>query len=122
MKILSAKHVLEVLSAVLTVIGLVAVLKTFIDGHYIIPTCFLAVSFLMGNLAYYGFQGKAWAKRVLFWLSVLLCFHLFFALFFAKTPRESLGDAFLPVYLVALVVAIGLTLIYAKANRLIRGG
>jgi hypothetical protein len=52
------------------------------------------------------------------WLGVFAVAHLFFALFWAKTPRALLGEAFLPVYGVLLVIFAVLTRGYGKANGL----
>lgn len=120
-RILSFKHSLELVAALVCVAALAGVLQTFIIGkHYVIPTMILFLAVLFGNLARNGYRGQAWAKHVLFWIFFVLTFHLFFALFFAARPREILGSAFMPVY-GALFVVFGLLVFqYGRRNELFR--
>lgn len=120
-RILSFKHSLELVAALVCVAALAGVLQTFIIGkHYVIPTMILFLAVLFGNLARSGYRGQAWAKHVLFWIFFVLTFHLFFALFFAARPREILGSAFMPVY-GALFVVFGLLVFqYGRRNELFR--
>ena len=98
-KAFSLKYSLDTVAALLTVAGIAGVLQTFVIGkHFVIPTMLLAVTILIGNIARAGYRDNTLAKQVLFWLGVLLTCHAFFALFWAKTPREVLGTAFYPVY------------------------
>ncbi|MCB1645951.1 MAG: hypothetical protein KDI36_10880 [Pseudomonadales bacterium] len=118
---LSRKTSMDYLLVMVTIAGLLGVLQTFVIGrHFVIPTGILAATMLTGNLAWFGLAGQRWAKYLLFTIAVLIACHTFFALFWAKTPREMLGVWFLPVY---AVVCVGFTLIaatYAQSNRLYR--
>ncbi len=118
-KALSLKYSLETVAVVLAVLGFMGVLQTFIIGqHYIIPTFLLTVTVLLGNVARAGYRDNALAKQLLFWLGVILTCHAFFALFWAKTPRELLGSAFYPVCGACLVLFAFLTWQYARHNRI----
>lgn len=120
-RILSFKHSLEFVAALVCVAALAGVLQTFIVGkHYVIPTMILSLAVLFGNLARSGYRGQAWAKHVLFWVFFVLTCHLFFALFFAARPREILGPAFVPVYGVLFVVFGLLVSQYGRLNELFR--
>jgi len=120
-RILSFKHSLEFVAALVCVAALAGVLQTFIVGkHYVIPTMILFLAVLFGNLARSGYRGQAWAKHVLFWIFFVLTFHLFFALFFAARPREILGSAFMPVYGVLFAVFGLLVFQYGRRNELFR--
>lgn len=117
----SLQYSLETVAVILAAAGLAGVLQTFIIGrHFVIPTLLLAVTILFANLARCGYRDNAFAKNLLFWLGILLACHAFFALFWAKTPRELLGDAFLPVYGSIFVILTLLTWQYARRNRLFR--
>lgn len=112
---------LEVVAALVAAAGAAGVLQSFVIGrHFVIPTMLLVPTLLFGNLAWHGAAGRAWARHLLFWFGVLGSAHLFFALFWAKTPRELLGAAFEPVYGVLLLVLGGLTIAYARGNALFR--
>ena len=115
----SLQYSLDTVAAIIAVAGLAGVLQTFIIGkHFVIPTMILAATILFANLARFGYRDNAFAKNVLFWFGVLVACHAFFALFWAKTPREILGAAFLPVYGSAFVVFALLSWQYARRNRL----
>ena len=119
---LSLSYSFELMFAAAAVIGLLAVLQTFVIGrHYIIPTGILTVTVLLGNLAYWGFRDLPWAKHVLFWCGFLFTAHTFFALFFSKRYRELLGGAFEPVCVVVTLVFAWLVYQYARKNRLFAG-
>ena len=122
-KALSLEHSLDTVAALLALAAITGVLQSFIIGkHYIIPTGFLLVAILFGNLARFGFRGARFAKRILFWTGFLLTCHAFFALFWAITPREMLGQAFFPVYGLAFVGLGFLTWQYARHNQLFGDG
>lgn len=92
-------------------------LQTFIIGkHFIIPTIILAVTILLGNIAWYGFQQKAWAKYLLLWIGFLTTAHFFFALFWAKKYRSILGETFEPICILVVLVLAFLTYQYARSN------
>ena len=121
-KRLSLNYSFELIFAVGAAIALLAVLETFIIGrHYIIPSAILAGAVLFGNLAWYGFQDRTWAKYVLFWINFLLTCHALFALFWSKRYREILGDSF-EVVCAAFIVIFGFLLVtYVRRNRLFAG-
>jgi len=117
----SLKNSLNLLAAIIAIAALLGVLQTFIIGkHFVIPTMVLVLAVLFGNLARSGMRGEKWAQHVLFWIFFVATCHAFFALFWAKTPREILGDAFLPVYGAAFVILGYLSWQYAKKNELLR--
>ena len=98
----------------------VGVLQTFIIGkHFIIPTMILFVGVLFGNLAYYGYQGRAWAKQILFWMFFIFTWHAFFALFWAKKYREVFGDSFEYVFGSVVIVFGFLLFKYVAANKIL---
>ena len=71
-KYISLKNSFDCLVAFFALAGVLGVLQTFIIGkHFIIPTMILTVTVLVGNIAWYGFQQKIWAKYVLFWFPYL---------------------------------------------------
>ena len=110
---------LEGVLALLALLGALAVLQTFVLGqHFVIPTVLLMPTAFAAVLAVRGAAGQRWAQGVVLWLGVFAVAHLFFALFWAKTPRAFLGEAFLPVYGVLLVIFAVLTRGYGKANGL----
>ena len=112
---------LEGVAALVALAGAAGVLQSFVIGrHFVIPTLLLVPTLLFGNLAWHGAAGRLWARHLLFWFGVLGSAHLFFALFWAKTPRALLGAAFEPVYGVLLLVLAALTVAYARRNGLFR--
>jgi hypothetical protein len=119
--LLSLKHSLEFLTALIAVVALLGVLQTFIIGkHFVIPTMVLASAVLFGNLARSGMRGNSLAKQIIFWMFFVATCHAFFALFWAATPREILGAAFLYVYGTAFVGLAFLSWQYAKRNELLK--
>ena len=119
MKKLSMSHGLDWLLALCAFVGFLAVLQTFVIGkHYIIPTLLLVVTVLVGNLAWYGLQQVKWAQCVNFWIGFIVTCHLFFAVFWAKTPREILGNTFEPVAIVMTLIMLALTVFYARKNQI----
>ena len=119
---LSLKYSMELVASLIAVAALLGVLQTFVIGkHYVIPTGILVMAVLFGNLARFGYQGKPWAKHVLFWFGFMICSHTFFALFWAARPREILGDAFVPVYGALFIVFGFLAWQYARKNALFDG-
>ena len=115
----SLQYSLETVATILAGVGILGVLQTFVIGkHFIIPTMLLAVTILFANLARFGYRDNPFAKNTLFWFGVLATCHAFFALFWAKTPRELLGGAFLPVYGSAFIVFALLTWQYGRRNKL----
>lgn len=120
-KLFSLKHSLELAAAILCIIALLGVLQTFIIGkHFVIPTLILVLAVFFGNLARSGLRGENWARHVLFWLFAIAACHAFFALFWAKTPRELLGAAFPWVYGAAFVIFSFFSWQYARKNELFR--
>ena len=117
----SLRYAYELLFAVISIVAAVAVLETFLIGrHYIIPSAILVVAVLFGNLAWWGFQDKTWAKYLLFWSGFLFTCHAFFALFFSVKYRELLGSYF-EVTCTTVVVIFGfITIQYARKNLLFR--
>lgn len=119
--ILSFRHSLELIAALVSLGALLGVLQTFVIGrHYVIPTMILLLAVVFGNLARFGLRGQTWAKHVLFWIFFVFTCHLLFALFFAARPRELLGSAFEPVYGVLFVVFGILVYQYGRQNELFR--
>ena len=119
--LLTLKHSLELLAAIIASTAFLGVLQTFIIGkHFVIPTMILVLAVLFGNLARSGLQGERWAKHVLFWIFFIATCHAFFALFWAATPREILGAAFIYVYGAAFVILAFLCWQYAKLNELLK--
>ena len=113
------RYTLEWCATLVTIVGLLGVLQTFLVGrHFVIPTGVLAVTVVFANLAWFGFQGQRWANYILFWLAVLVCCHSFFALFWAKAPRELLGVGFLPIYAAICFVSALAAWHYARSNQL----
>lgn len=120
-KLFSLENSLDALAALLAFAALLGVLQSFIIGkHFVIPTMFLLLTILFGNLARFGVRGHHWAKHVLFWMFALLAFHTFFALFWAGTarPGQFLGDAFYPVYGGLCLLFTILCFTYARSNRI----
>ena len=122
-KYLSLKNSFDCLLAIFACAGVLGVLQTFIIGkHFIIPTIILAATLIMGNLAWWGFQQKRWAKYLLFWIGLLGTAHFFFALFWAKKYRTLLGGAFEPVCVLVVILLGFLTYQYAQKNSLFKRG
>ncbi len=118
-KKLSLKHGLDWFLALLALVAFFAVLQTFLIGkHYIIPTGLLVVTVLFGNLAWYGLQQARWANYVNFWVGFIVTAHVFFGIFWAKTPRAILGDVFMPVAVILALLMLVLTWFYARRNAL----
>lgn len=117
----SLKHSLDLAAAIIAIAALLGVLQTFIIGrHFVIPTMLLVSAVLFGNLARCSLRGERWAKHVLFWIFFIGACHAFFALFWAATPREILGDAFLFVYGAVFVIVGFLSWQYAKKNEILK--
>jgi len=117
----SLKHSLDLLAVIVALAALLGVLQSFIIGkHFVIPTMVLVLAVFFGNLARSSMRGEKWAKHVLFWIFFIATCHAFFALFWAVTPREILGDAFLFVYGAAFVILSFLTWQYAKKNKIMK--
>ena len=120
-KLFSLKHSLDLLAVIVTIAALLGVIQTFIIGqHFVIPTMLLVLVVLFGNLAGSSMRGERWAKHILFWIFFIATCHAFFALFWAKTPREVLGDVFLFVYGAAFIMLGFLTWQYAKKNDILK--
>lgn len=120
-KMFSLKHSLDLLAALIGVAALLGVLQTFIVGkHFVIPTMILALGVFFANLARHGLRGERWAQHVLFWIFFIATCHTFFALFWAKTPREILGDAFLYIYGAAFIILGFLSWQYARKNDILK--
>jgi hypothetical protein len=118
-KLFTTENSLEAVATLFTLGAVLGVLQTFIIGkHFVIPTMVLVIAVLFGNLARFGANGQRWAKHTLFWIFFLMACHAFFALFWAATPREILGNLFLPVYGVLFVVLSGLCWTYSRKNGL----
>lgn len=121
MQRLSLKYSMELIASMLAFFAVLGVLQTFVIGrHFIIPTMLLTVAILLGNLARYGYRDHAWAKQILFWFGLILTLHAFFALFWAKTYREILGNSFEYVCAAIALVMAFLTWQYASRNALFR--
>ena len=118
-KLFSLKHSLELLAVLITAGALLGVLQTFIIGrHFIIPTMILVLAVFFGNLARFGLQGQRWDQHALFWVFAIAACHAFFALFWAKTPRELLGEAFIVIYGADFLLLSFLSWQYARRNEL----
>lgn len=117
----SLKHSLDLAAAIIAIAALLGVLQTFIIGrHFVIPTMLLVPAVLFGNLARCSLRGERWARHVLFWIFFIATCHTFFALFWAVTPREILGEAFLFVYGAVFVIVGFLSWQYAKKNQILK--
>lgn len=109
----SLTYSLEWVSAIAACGAALTLIYTFVVGqHYIIPTVSLVNTILFGHLAYYGMQKRPWARAVLFWIATIISAHAFFALFWAKTPREILDNAFIPTYVCVFVLFAFLAWVY----------
>ena len=118
-KLFSLKHSLELLAVLITIAALLGVMQTFVIGkHFVIPTIILVIAVFFGNLARFGSQGQRWAQHTLFWIFAVAACHAFFALFWAETPREILGDAFIYAYGADFVILSFLSWQYASKNKL----
>jgi hypothetical protein len=118
-KLFSLDRSLELLAWIFTLTLIFGVLQTFIIGkHFVIPTIILVLAVIFGNLARFAMRGQKWAQHVLFWIFFVAACHAFFALFWAKTPREMLGAAFLYVYGAEFLIVSFLSWQYAKRNSL----
>ena len=118
-KLFSFAHSLELLAWIITIVALLGVFQTFVMGkHFVIPTMILFLAVIFGNLARFAMRGQMWAKHVLFWIFFIAACHTFFALFWAKTPREMLGDAFIYAYGADFLLLSFLSWQYAKRNSL----
>jgi hypothetical protein len=118
---ISLHHSLDLVAVIIAFVATLGVLQTFIIGkHFIIPTMILFFAVLFGNLARYGFQDRAWAKQILFWVFFLFTAHVFFALFFAVKYREIFGEAFEVVFGGVFVALVLLVRSYAKKNGIFR--
>jgi hypothetical protein len=119
-RLFSLNYSLEAVAALFAAGAMLGVLQTFIIGkHFVIPTMILVLAVLFGNLARFGLADHRWAKHVLFWIFFVATCHSFFALFWAKTPRELLGQYFVPLYGGVFVVLAFLCWQYAKKNELL---
>jgi hypothetical protein len=117
--LMSFQNIFDLLVALVAVVGLLAVLHSFVIGrHYIIPTTQLVAVLALGNLAWYGLQGQRWAKYLLFWGGVVLTCHLFFALFWSVAYRTLLGAAFEVICVLLMLLAGWLTWQYQRRNHL----
>jgi hypothetical protein len=118
---LSLNYAMELVAAIFAVLAIVGVLQTFIIGkHFIIPTMILMVAVLLGNLARYGYRDAPWAKQTLFWFGVIVTFHAFFALFWAKAYRAALGASFEYVCGAFVLLMAFLVFQFASRNNLFR--
>lgn len=121
-KLFSLDHSLELLAWLVAFVAVLGVLQSFIIGkHFVIPTMILLLAVLFGNFARFATKGYAWARHVLFWIFFVAACHAFFALFWAKTPREILGPAFVYVYGADFLLLSFLCWQYAKRNVLFGG-
>ena len=112
---LTLNYTLEWITLAASCMVFLAVIYTFVIGkHYVIPTALLGGAVVLANLGYYGIHDKLWARGLFFWLAVMICAHTFFALFWAKAPRELLGQYFVPVYAVACLFFGYLAWVYSK--------
>ena len=117
--LISYKNTFDLIILIMTVIGFFAVMQTFILGkHYIIPTAILFLTIILGNLSYYGLQGRRAAKKILFWAFFLFDVHLFFALFFSVKYRTILGSNFEIICIINIIVFSYLLVKYIKKNHL----
>lgn len=115
----NTSHSLDYLFLVIAALHGIGTIYTFaFEGHYVIPSILFFNGILFGHLAYFGLKGKALAKIIMFWLSVALSAHLFFALFFAITPPKLLGALFYPVYGTAFILMAAMSVQYLRRNQL----
>ena len=117
--LISYKNTFDLIILMMTAVGFFAVIETFIVGkHYIIPTAILFLTIVLGNLSYYGIQGRRGAKKILFWIFFLFDVHLFFALFFSVKYRVILGSNFEIICIINILVFSYLLFKYIKKNHL----
>lgn len=117
----SLRYAYELLFTAISIAAVLAVLETFVIGrHYLIPSAILVIAVLCGNLAWWGFRDKIWAKYLLFWIGFLFTCHAFFALFFSVRYRELLGDYFEVTCATVVVIFTFITVQYARKNLLFR--
>jgi hypothetical protein len=115
----SLKYSLEIFAGLVTFAAMLGVLQTFLIGkHFIIPTLVLLLGVIFGNLAYYGYHNRLWAKYILFWIGFVFSCYTFFALFWAKKFREIMGSSFEYIWTPLVLVSIFLVYQYAKKNQL----
>ena len=96
---LTLDYFLEWISLAVACTVVAAVVYTFgIGKHYVIPTALLVMAIVLANIGYHGLQNRLWARSLLFWIAAVLFAHTFFALFWAKAPRDLLGQGFVPIY------------------------
>ncbi|WP_299771447.1 hypothetical protein [uncultured Pseudoteredinibacter sp.] len=107
---------LDALCLLLSGAHIFAVLVSFYQGHYIIPSVLCASATLLYITGKAGLAGQLWAKKILFIATVLICLHLFFSLFHAATPRLYFGEYFYPVYSSVLAILLVLLLGYKRGN------
>lgn len=120
-RLLSLRYTFDHLAALVAAGAVIGVLQTFVIGkHYLIPTAILVLAVLFGNLARYGYRDQPWAKVVLYWIGVILNFHVFFALFWSVKYRAILGDAFEYLFAPLTVILAVLLWQYAKQNKLFK--
>jgi hypothetical protein len=116
---ISLKNSFDLIFAILSALGFLAVIQTFVIGkHYIIPTAILFITILISNLSYYGFKNKRVAKKMLFWIFFIFDIHLFFALFYSVKYRAWLGDSFEIICISLLLFFSYLIVQYNKRNQL----
>ena len=120
-RLFSLKYTFDHLAALVAAGAVIGVVQTFVIGkHYLIPTAILVLAVLFGNLARYGYRDQAWAKVVLYWIGVILNFHVFFALFWSVKYRAILGEAFEYVFAPLTLVLAYLLWQYARRNELFK--
>jgi hypothetical protein len=120
-RLLSLKYTFDHLAALVAAGAVIGVVQTFVIGkHYLIPTAILVLAVLFGNLARYGYRDQPWAKVVLYWIGVILNFHVLFALFWSVKYRAILGDAFEYLFAPLTIVLAILLWQYAKQNELFK--
>ena len=120
-RLFSLTYTFDHLAALVAAAAVIGVVQTFVIGkHYLIPTAILVLAVLFGNLARYGYRDQAWAKVVLYWIGVILNFHVFFALFWSVKYRAILGEAFEYVFAPLTLVLAILVWQYARRNELFK--
>jgi len=113
---------LALLFALICVVCVGTALFQFVIGqHYLIPTFWLAFAMISGNFARYALAGARWAQEIVFWCGALASCTLFMGIFFAKTPKELLGGAFLPVWIGVFLAMAFLAFHYARSHQLFGG-
>ncbi len=112
------RYSLEYICFVLAIVHLLLVPFSFLQGHYIIPTIMIISTLLFYQLARAGLLDVLWVKKLLSYAFLVLCCHLFFALFHAKAPRELLQFWFSPVYASLLLLLSLLLFKYIRANKI----